>query len=136
MQTSRCGADAFYLTNMKAAEHKNVGVGCVWLESWLLDLQAGLKSPLLQAGSSAPAHTTCPETCTNAFFTLYPFPHLQMQDTAYTHFTYCLLIYFCISTTANYASPLGAPVPQLRLSVIAQRLKLLCITLRACSDSS
>lgn len=46
MQTSRCGADAFYLTNMKAAEHKNVGVGCVWLESRLLDLQAGLK-PLL-----------------------------------------------------------------------------------------
>lgn len=44
MQTSRCGADAFYLTNMKAAEHKNVGVGCVWLESWLLGLQAGLKS--------------------------------------------------------------------------------------------
>lgn len=44
MQTSRCSADAFYLTNMKAAEHKNVGVGCVWLESWLLALQAGLKS--------------------------------------------------------------------------------------------
>lgn len=39
MQTSRCSADAFYLTNMKAAEHKNVGVGCVWLESWLLDLE-------------------------------------------------------------------------------------------------
>lgn len=53
MQTSRCGADAFYLTNMKAVEHKNVGVGCVWLESWLLDLQAGLKPLLQQTGSSA-----------------------------------------------------------------------------------
>lgn len=69
MQTSRCGADAFYLTNMKAAEHKNVGVGCVWLESWLLDLQAGLKSFLQQAGSLAPERTTCPEICTNAIFT-------------------------------------------------------------------
>lgn len=44
MQTSRCGADAFYLTNMKAAEHKNVGVGCVWLESWLLGLTGRFKT--------------------------------------------------------------------------------------------
>lgn len=69
MQTSRCGADAFYLTNMKATEHKNVGVGCVWLESRLLDLEAALKPLLQQTGSSAPLNSTCPETCTNAYFT-------------------------------------------------------------------
>lgn len=82
MQTSRCGADAFYLTNMKAAEHKNVGMGCVWLESWLLDLEASLKPLLQQTGSSAPAHSTCPETWTNAYL-LVPFPtHMDIPANA------------------------------------------------------
>lgn len=78
MQTSRCGADAFYLTNMKAAEHKNVGVGCVWLESWLLGLQAGLKSlSLQQAGSRTTAYTTCPISSSlyKCFFHLCLFSH-------------------------------------------------------------
>lgn len=70
------------------------------------------------------------------FFHLYSFPHtwmyLQMQDRACMHFTYYLLICFHISTTANFASPLGS----LRPSMTAQKPKLLCIKLRACSDSS
>lgn len=70
------------------------------------------------------------------FFHLYSFPHtwmyLQMQDRAGMHFTYYLLICFHISTTANFASPLGS----LRPSMTAQKPKLLCIKLRACSDSS
>lgn len=77
-----------------------------------------------------------PRNLYKCHFYLYLFPHmwiyLQMQDRPCTHFTHYLLIYFRISVTANYASP----VPQFRPSMTAQRLKLLCITLRACSDSS
>lgn len=80
-----------------------------------------------------------PRNLYKCLFHLYPFPHtwmyLQMQDRAYMHFIEYLLIYFCILATANYASPLGAVVPQFRLSISAQKLELLCIPLRSCSDS-
>lgn len=101
MQTSRCGADAFYLTNMKAAEHKNVGVGCVWLESWLLGLTGRFKTfpwTSRQFGSSTYDLSRNLYKC---LFHLCPLPHqwmyLQMQDRACTHFTYYfadLLSYF------------------------------------------
>lgn len=81
-----------------------------------------------------------PRNLYKCLFHLYPFPHtlryLQMPDRVRTHFANYLLIYFCISTTANYASPLGAPVPQVRPSMTAQKVNLLCITLRARSDFS
>lgn len=54
----------------------------------------------------------------------------QSMHRACMRFIDYLLIYFCISTT-----PLGALVPQFRLSISAQKLELLCIPLRLCSDS-
>lgn len=58
-----------------------------------------------------------------------------MQDSACMHFIDYLSIFFYLSTTANYACPLGALVTQFRLSESAQKWALLCIPLRSCNDS-